>query len=117
MERSAQPVPPPLDGDRYTPEPDGYLGSGAFGRVWKYADRRLGGPVAVKLLRHDYSKTTADIRLEAKRLRALSHRNIVRVLDLIVLEGTNDFALVMEYVDGRRLSRVIADDCPCPVTT
>ncbi len=79
------------------------LGQGAFGAVY-LADTLGTGlqrRVAVKLLRAEKASTpglVGRLRDEARMLAAIRHRAIVRVDDLVELDGT--WAIVMEYVEG-----------------
>jgi serine/threonine-protein kinase len=87
-------------------EPIGYR---AFGRVWR-ARTRAGEIVAAKLLRPEYA-TDATVRTRFVRehtvLAATRHPNIVGVRDLVI-EG-DVLALVLEYVDGPSLRRLLAE--------
>lgn len=80
------------------------LGSGAFGTVYLAEMESQGGfrkEVAVKLLNAELSNfTDASKRLrdEARLLGRLQHRNIVRVDDLLRLDGR--WAIVMEHIKG-----------------
>ena len=90
------------------------IGRGAAGEVWRGIDRRTDEPVAAKLLRSEY---VDDHELVARFLRertilvGLRHPNIVAVRDLVA-EGDR-LAIVMEYVDGGSLRRVV-DEGPLP---
>ncbi|MER6418606.1 protein kinase [Streptomyces sp. NPDC001137] len=87
--------------DRYQLEE--LLGSGAMGEVWRAADRVLGRPVAIKLLK---AQDTADIerfRMEAQTTARLNHPHVVGVYDFGSDHGR--LHLVMELVDGWTLAR------------
>lgn len=81
------------------------LGSGGMGVVYLATDERLNRQVAIKkLLRNPNSSNASErIRREALLLAQLNHNNIVQLYD--VVDGENDIALVMEYVDGCSLER------------
>src|SRR5512144_2648047 len=85
------------------------IGSGAFGRVWR-ARTRDGELVAAKLLRSEYA-TDATVRARFVRehtvLSAIRHPHIVGVRDLVI-EG-DVLALVLEYVDGPSLRRLLTE--------
>ena len=87
------------------------LGEGGFGEVYLADMTSPGGlerRVAVKLLRKDAAPDTQALqrlRDEARMLAQLDHPSILRVEDLVVLEGRT--ALVTEYVDGVDLTRAI----------
>ena len=84
------------------------IGAGGMGEVYRAYDERLGRTVAIKALSSekllDADRRTRFIQ-EARAASALNHPNIVSVFD-IGTEGGCDF-LVMEYVPGRTLDRVI----------
>jgi len=88
------------------------LGAGAFGTVYR-ADAMGSGdftrPVAVKLLHRQFASEeplVQRLRDEARMLARLKHRAIVRVDDLVQMEGS--WAIVMELVDGVDLQRISA---------
>ncbi|MBL8291682.1 MAG: serine/threonine-protein kinase, partial [Bryobacterales bacterium] len=84
------------------------IGSGGMGQVYRARDERLGRIVAIKILPPSLS-ADAERRHrflhEARAASALQHPNIVTFHDLATAEG-QDF-LVMEYVAGTTLDRVI----------
>jgi serine/threonine protein kinase len=90
------------------------LASGGMGEVWRATDESLGRTVAVKVLRPELLADptfSARFRAEARMLAALHHPGVVGVYDFG--EGTGpDGApvtyLVMEYVEGEPLSRLLA---------
>ncbi|MFZ5476723.1 MAG: serine/threonine-protein kinase, partial [Myxococcota bacterium] len=81
----------------------GLLGEGAFGSVW-LAEATAGGlrkPVAIKVLKPDAAAqpgVVGRLRDEARLLALIRHRAIVRVDELVELEG--GWSVVMEYVEG-----------------
>jgi len=88
------------------------IGVGGMGVVYRARDQRLGRPVAVKLL--TFGGRARDLLREARAASALSHPNIVVVLDVLVYRDTP--AIVMEHVEGRTLAEVLADGpLPAPV--
>jgi eukaryotic-like serine/threonine-protein kinase len=89
----------------------GRIASGGMGEVWRAADTVLQRPVAVKLLRPEYSgdpDTLARFRAEARHAAAVSHPGIAHVYDYG--EGGPDGSpfLVMELVDGPSLTELLA---------
>ena len=84
------------------------LGEGGMGVVYKARDPRLERFVALKLLnaaQGRYADGRSRFLREARAASALSHPHIVTVYDMATVEGI-DF-IVMEYVDGAPLSRLI----------
>jgi hypothetical protein len=75
----------------------------------------LSTPVALKVLRRDLAPDGAAVqrlRDEGRHLARLQHPAILRVFDLVVLEGR--VALVTEYVEGDDLERCLRGDAPLP---
>jgi len=87
------------------------IAAGGMGEVWRAADLVLDRPVAVKLLPAGYAQhpeTLARFRAEARHAAAVSHPGIAQVYDYgHASEGQPPF-LVMELVDGRPLSQLLA---------
>ena len=87
----------------------GVIAEGGMGIVYKGIDPRFGRPVAIKLMTTGFSKNEEALRRfynEAQSVGNLQHPNIVVVYDLGDEDGTP--FLVMEYLDGESLDRVIA---------
>lgn len=84
------------------------LGRGGMGEVWKARQKSLGRTVAVKLLPPRLAKDpefVARFDKEATALAALSHPNVIQIIDRGVA-GEN-YYFVMEYVEGRSLRELI----------
>src|SRR5690349_3149052 len=80
------------------------LGSGSTGRVHAAHRRTDGAPVAIKVLRDDWSDDDEIVRrlLQEKRvLSGLDHPNIVKVYDLVIDDGRA--GIVMELIRGGTL--------------
>jgi eukaryotic-like serine/threonine-protein kinase len=110
--------------DRY--ELGQLIAAGGMGQVWRGTDVLLGRPVAVKVLRSEYTGDPtflARFRAEAQHAASLSHPNIARVFDygeVVTEDGSEETLafLVMELVEGRPLSAVLREDGPLsPATT
>jgi eukaryotic-like serine/threonine-protein kinase len=89
------------------------VGRGGMGAVWLCEDERLGRHVAVKQVGHVSGATAPDVARamrEARSSAPLNHPNVVAIYDAID-EGDRIW-LVMEYVDGRTLAQIIAEDGP-----
>lgn len=92
------------------------VGGGGFALVYKAMDTFLHRPVAVKVLRQQF--TTDDdfvrrFRREAQAAASLSHSNVVSIYDV----GQEDdvYYIVMEYVDGQTLKEKITAEAPLPI--
>ncbi|MBO1755065.1 serine/threonine-protein kinase [Allobranchiibius sp. CTAmp26] len=91
------------------------IAAGGMGEVWAATDAILGRTVAVKVLKGGLTDEVGfdqRFRTEARLAAALSHANIAAVYDYGEDEGSA--YLVMEYVPGLPLSRIIADRSPMP---
>lgn len=84
------------------------VGEGGMAVVYRAVDELLGRPVAVKMLRDQF---TADrefverFRREAQAAASLSHPNVVQVFDVGQDNGAH--YIVMEFVDGKSLKQVL----------
>ncbi len=84
------------------------IGEGGMGVVYKARQPSLGRFVAVKVLHSHLKSESATIRRfqkEARAVGALKHQNVSGVLHFGVLDGSP--YLVMDYIDGQRLSDLI----------
>jgi hypothetical protein len=94
------------------------LGRGGFGEVYRASMTAANGletDVAVKVLHTDLdtdAQSVQRLRDEGKMLGALVHPAIVRVYDLVMLEGR--IGLVTEYVEGQDLADCLRADPPMP---
>lgn len=80
------------------------LASGGMAHVWFGRDRLLGRPVAVKILREEYTNRPdfqERFLKEAQAIARLSHPNLVTVYDFGIQNG--QYFMVMEYVEGEDL--------------
>src|SRR5687768_1048221 len=120
-ERGVTPVVEPgrrCLGDRY--ELHQLIAAGGMGQVWRALDIALHRPVAVKVLRSEYTGDPtflARFRAEAQHAASLSHPNIAAVFDYgeeIAQDGTGETLayLVMELVEGEPLSTLVAREGP-----
>ena len=85
------------------------LGKGGMGVVYKAFDEKLNRNVAIKVLNapniKNSNKMIERFKLEAQNHAQLIHQNIVTVYGFI--EFDSQFGIVMEYVDGESLEKVI----------
>ncbi|WNM37882.1 serine/threonine-protein kinase [Micromonospora halotolerans] len=93
------------------------VGRGGMGRVWRARDEMLHREVAVKqvvppgwLAAHERDEVRGRTLREARATARLSHPNVVRVYDVVRVDG--DPWLVMEYVPSRSLQEIIDSDGP-----
>lgn len=91
------------------------IGSGGMGTVWKAHDNLLDRTVAVKLLHEGLAEDESfneRFRREARNAASLGHPNVVTVYDT----GSDVVPfIVMEYVDGDSLHRLLSRQGPLPV--
>lgn len=83
-------------------------GSGGMSVIYKATDIALGRTVAVKILRPSLTNDNSFLvrfRQEARNVANLAHPNIVTVHD--VGQDGNTYYMVMEFVDGPDLKKVI----------
>lgn len=83
---------------------EGRLGAGSFGEVWKARHHVFGDVVAIKVPTD--AQYVRNLQHEGVVVHGLRHPNIVRAIDLDPY-GDPPY-LIMEYVDGPSLDRVIA---------
>jgi serine/threonine protein kinase len=82
------------------------LGVGGMGEVFKAYDTKLQEIVAIKSITGKYAqkKEVIDMFLnEAKTSLKITHKNVVRVRDILHFEG--NYYLIMQFVDGYDLKR------------
>lgn len=94
------------------------LGRGGMGVVYKGRDPRLNRQVAIKVMLPDPDANADAIKnsigrflLEAEAVARLQHANIVEIHDLDVVDENSPF-IVMEYVDGSSLDKLIDSNLP-----
>ncbi|EDM81569.1 serine/threonine kinase family protein [Plesiocystis pacifica SIR-1] len=86
------------------------LGAGVMGEVWRAVDRKLGRPVAIKLLLPHKRGTRAQDRMirEARALARLVHPNVVAIYEVgripVDGPGVEPIYIVLEFVDGETIA-------------
>ena len=91
------------------------LGEGGMGAVYRARNWKLGSVVAVKVIRPERVSGPTALRRFQREIRAaaqLDHPNVVRALDADAVAGTQ--MLVMEFVEGTDLAKVVAEQGPLP---
>ena len=102
--------------DRY--EVEELVGTGGMSSVFRAHDRLLDRKVALKVLHQQYSEDEDYVerfRREARAVAALSHPNIVTVIDRGEHEGRQ--FIVFEYIHGENLKALIQRRGPAPIRT
>jgi serine/threonine protein kinase len=90
------------------------LGRGSTGAVYLCQHLGLDKPVALKILHREMEQNAGFVegfKLEAQAASRLEHPNSVRVLDFGE-DANGALFIVMEYVEGRDLLRVLEEDGP-----
>src|SRR5690554_2442794 len=83
------------------------LGTGGMAEIY-YAETSLGRPVAIKVLKREYSESSMvkeRFIVEAKITVKLHHPNIREVYDLGEIDGRP--VIIMEYLEGKSLWEVL----------
>ena len=90
------------------------LGVGGMATVYKAVQRSLNRPVAIKELKKAYhmdDKIAQRFEREARLAASFQHENIVHIYDYLAQPV---HAIVMEYVDGTTLARIIEETGALP---
>ncbi len=92
------------------------LGEGGMGQVYKARNWKLGRTVALKLIRKDLVANPTVVerfRREIEVTAQLDHPNIIRAFDAD--ETEDGLFIVMEYVEGTDLGRLVQESGPLPI--
>jgi hypothetical protein len=92
------------------------LGAGGMGTVYKALHQLMDRPVALKVIRPDLTRDAGAVERfhrEVKAAARLTHPNIVHAYDAEQAGGAH--FLVMEFVEGKSLDRVVAEEGALPV--
>jgi WD40 repeat protein/tRNA A-37 threonylcarbamoyl transferase component Bud32 len=93
-----------------------FLGAGGMGTVFKAEHRLMERVVALKIIRKDLMDRPAALERFPQEVRAaarLVHPHIVTAYDAD--QAGNVHFLVMEYVEGKSLDRLLGQSAPLPV--
>lgn len=83
------------------------IGRGGMGVVYLGKDHRMGEEVAIKFIPNIIKSDDAaisELKSETRKGLRLTHRNIVRMIELVEDAGDDPPAIIMEYIDGPTLS-------------
>jgi serine/threonine-protein kinase len=89
------------------------IGRGGFGTVYRARQKSLGREVALKCLAPQRMLNSTEIvrfRREAEAMAALTHDNIVAVLDYACHGG--NYYIVMEYIEGMAFAQALEGGLP-----
>ena len=89
------------------------IGDGGMAVVYKARDKQLNRFVAIKILKKEFISDQTFVEnfiKEAKAAASLQHPNIVTIYD--AGKDRDIYYIVMEYVEGRALSELIAAEAP-----
>ncbi len=92
------------------------IGRGGMGVVYRAQDPRMGRQVAIKTVTEGLSNDAGMLQRfyrEAEKMGMLKHPNIITVYDLGEQDGFP--YIVMEFVEGEPLDRLIQGDQPVPL--
>ncbi len=90
------------------------IGEGGMGTVYLARDLRLGRRVAIKFLQSNQPELTQRFLVEARATARCQHDNIVVVYE--VGEHTNAPYMVLEYLNGKPLTDILAEGQRLPYT-
>ncbi len=93
------------------------LGVGGMGRVYRAQQLSLDKTVCVKVLRTGMMQDETLVRRfhrEARAASRLNHPNSITVIDFGQAAEDGSLYIVMEYVPGKDLSKIIAGEHPIP---
>jgi serine/threonine-protein kinase len=92
------------------------IGRGGMGEVYKANHLSLDRPVVLKLLKKSFLNDPSieqRFHREARAASRLNHPNSISIIDFGKTDD-NTLFMAMEYLSGRSLARVIAEDQPIP---
>jgi serine/threonine-protein kinase len=97
------------------------VGRGAMGIVYRAEDPSIDRTVAVKVLHPNHAMSPQQVHVARERFRreahtagSIDHPNIVRIFDVGEEAESGDMYIVMEYLSGPSLERMINDE-PVPL--
>lgn len=95
-------------------------GFGGFGKIIKGFDNDLQRDIAVKLLSDDAGVLQhvdkERFRREARILAKLSHPHIPAIYDVTFDDETTGFLIIFQFVEGKNLRQLLADEGRCQLS-
>ena len=88
------------------------IGAGGMGTVYLARDLRLGRRVAIKFLQSQNADTARRFLVEARATARCSHENIVIIYEVGEQDGCP--FMVLEYLQGQPLSKLVRGDAKLP---
>ncbi|MBY3193684.1 protein kinase domain-containing protein [Rhizobium laguerreae] len=92
------------------------LGSGSFGQV-NLCNDAAHGPVAVKFFystsfgsQTEWLKACTDALAEAQNMKALEHRNVVPIYQVLQGQTGGEFLIVMQYCDAGSVASIASSN-------
>jgi serine/threonine-protein kinase len=92
------------------------IGEGSMGQVFKARHQKLGRVVALKIIRKDRLANPTAVKRFQREMEAvarLSHPNIILAYDAAEVAGR--FFIVMEFIEGTDLAKLVKQNGPLPV--
>jgi serine/threonine-protein kinase len=93
------------------------LGRGGMGEVYEGYNRNVGRRVAVKFMLPEFARQPEVLRrleIEAMAAGGMEHENVAAVFDMGALPDGSRY-LVMEFLEGKDLETLLAEEGPLPV--
>ncbi len=112
--RGGHPQPGDIIADRYRVVES--IGSGAMGKVYRAEHVQISKVMAIKLLHSELEQNPENVarfHREAEAASRLNHPNTVHVFDFGRTKSGSLY-LVMEYVDGEDLAKILEEQGPQP---
>ena len=93
------------------------IGRGGMGTVYRAVQIAMNKVVAVKVMNPELARNTEAVKRfhrEAKAATAFDHPHAIRLIDF-GQAASRELFMVMEFLDGRALSKVLRDESPFPL--
>jgi serine/threonine-protein kinase len=93
------------------------IGRGGMGTVYKAVQIAMSRVVAVKVMNPELARNSEAVKRfhrEARAATAFDHPHAIRLIDF-GQAASRELFMVMEFLDGRSLSKVLKEEAPFPV--